>query len=46
MVVQADSTDSRTVSQAYAALDSCPLVSTVLNRSTMPDPDAYGYYGT
>jgi len=46
MVVQADSTDSRTVSQAYAAVDSCPLVSTVLNRSTMPDPDAYGYYET
>jgi protein-tyrosine kinase len=46
MVVQADSTDSRAVSQAYAALDSCPLVSTVLNRSTMANADAYDYYET
>ncbi len=46
MVVQADSTDSRAVSQAFAAVDECPLVSTVLNRSSLPDPGAYGYYET
>ena len=46
MVVQADGADSRAVSQAFAAVDSCPLVSTVLNRSSLPDPGAYGYYET
>jgi receptor protein-tyrosine kinase len=46
MVVQADSADSRAVSQAFAAVDSCPLVSSVLNRSSLPDPGAYGYYET
>ncbi len=46
MVVQADSADSRAVGQAFAALDACPLVSTVLNRSSLPDPGAYGYYET
>ncbi len=46
MVVQADSADSRAVSQAFAAVDACPLVSTVLNRSSLPDPGAYGYYET
>jgi len=46
MVVQADSADSRVVSQAFAAVDSCPLVSTVLNRSSQADPGAYGYYET
>jgi len=46
MVVQADSADSRAVTQAFDAVDSCPLVSTVLNRSSLPDPGAYGYYET
>jgi len=46
MVVQADSADSRTVTQAFDAVDACPLVSTVLNRSSLPDPGAYGYYET
>jgi len=46
MVVQADGTDSRAVSQAFDAVDSCPLVSTVLNRSSQPDPGSYGYYET
>lgn len=46
MVVQADSADSRAVAQAFDAVDSCPLVSTVLNRSSLPDPGAYGYYET
>jgi receptor protein-tyrosine kinase len=46
MVVQADSTDSRAVAQAFAAVDSCPLVSTVLNRSSAANPDAYDYYET
>jgi receptor protein-tyrosine kinase len=46
MVVQADSADSRAVSQAFEAVDACPLVSTVLNRSSLPDPGAYGYYET
>jgi len=46
MVVQADSADSRAVAQAFDAVDSCPLVSTVLNRSSLPDPGSYGYYET
>ena len=46
MVVQADSAGSRAVSQAFAAVDSCPLVSTVLNRSSQADTGAYGYYET
>jgi len=46
MVVQADSADSRAVTQAFEAVDSCPLVCTVLNRSSLPDPGAYGYYET
>lgn len=46
MVVQADGADSRTVTQAFDAVDACPLVSTVLNRSSLPDPGAYGYYET
>jgi protein-tyrosine kinase len=46
MVVQADSADSRAVTQAFEAVDACPLVSTVLNRSSLPDPGAYGYYET
>lgn len=46
MVVQAEGADARAVSQAFAAVDSCPLVSTVLNRSSLPDQDAYGYYET
>jgi receptor protein-tyrosine kinase len=46
MVVQADQADSRTVTQAFDAVDACPLVSTVLNRSSLPDPGAYGYYET
>jgi receptor protein-tyrosine kinase len=43
MVVQADSTDLHKVSQAFAAVESCPLVSAVLNqyRTTASD---YGYY--
>jgi protein-tyrosine kinase len=46
MVVQADHADSRAVAQAFAAVDACPLVSTVMNRSSLPDPGAYGYYET
>ncbi|MBW8759064.1 MAG: chromosome partitioning ATPase [Burkholderiales bacterium] len=46
MVVEADSADSRAVTQAFEAVDACPLVSTVLNRSSLPDPGAYGYYET
>jgi len=46
MVVEAGSTDSRAISQAFDAVDSCPLVSTILNRSSLPDPGSYGYYET
>ncbi len=44
MIVQADSTDSNTVSQAFAAVESCPLVSCVLNRCSTTSASAYGYY--
>ena len=44
MVVQAGRTDSHAVSQAFAAVDSCPLVSCVLNRcAKLPSSKAYGY---
>jgi protein-tyrosine kinase len=46
MVVQADSTGSNTVSQAFAAVETCPLVSSVLNRCPRTASTAYGYYET
>ena len=47
MVVEADKTDSRLVSQAFGTLAECPAVSSVLNRC--PGSAArtgYGYYGS
>ena len=46
MVVEADKTDSRQVSQAFGALADCPMVSSVLNRCPgSPAGAGYGYYG-
>jgi len=44
MVVEADSTDSHSVSQAFAAVETCPLVSSVLNRCQTNTASSYGYY--
>jgi len=45
MVVEANRTDSHAVAQAFAAVESCPLVSSVLNRCPSPSAgSAYGYY--
>jgi receptor protein-tyrosine kinase len=44
MVVEADSTDSQSVSQAFAAVETCPLVSSVLNRCSTKTASSYGYY--
>jgi protein-tyrosine kinase len=46
MIVHADSTDANTVSQAFAAVESCPLVSSVLNQCAKSASTAYGYYET
>lgn len=46
VVVEADKTDARLVSQAFAALTECPMVSSVLNRCPgSAAGTAYGYYG-
>ncbi len=44
MVVRADETDTRTVSQAFEAVKSCSIVSSVLNQSSLPDAGVYDYY--
>lgn len=45
MVVEANKTTHSQVSQAYAALEECPVVMTVLNKSTAgASEEAYGYY--
>jgi receptor protein-tyrosine kinase len=44
MVVQADEADARTVTQAFEAVEACPIVSSVLNRSSLPDAGVYDYY--
>jgi protein-tyrosine kinase len=44
MVVQADEADARTVAQAFEAVKACPIVSSVLNRSSLPDAGVYDYY--
>jgi len=44
MIVEADSTDSRSVAQAFAAVETCPLVSSVLNRAPTLSASSYGYY--
>jgi receptor protein-tyrosine kinase len=44
MVVEAGGTDSQAVGQAFAAVETCPLVSSVLNRCPTRSASAYGYY--
>jgi receptor protein-tyrosine kinase len=44
MIVEADSTDSHSVAQAFAAVETCPLVSSVLNRAPTKTASSYGYY--
>jgi protein-tyrosine kinase len=44
MIVQADEADARTVAQAFEAVEACPIVSSVLNRSSLPDAGVYDYY--
>ena len=46
MVVEADRTDARLVSQAFAAVADCPMVSSVLNRVPASlTTSSYSYYG-
>ena len=46
VVIEADKTDARLVSQAFGALADCPVVSSVLNRCPgSPAGAGYGYYG-
>jgi receptor protein-tyrosine kinase len=44
VIVEADRTDSQSVTQAFAALEGCPLVSSVLNRCSTKAASSYGYY--
>jgi len=44
MVVDAGGTDSQSVAQAFAAVEQCPLVSSVLNRCPTRAARSYGYY--
>lgn len=44
IVVLADEADARTVTHAFEAVEACPIVSSVLNRSSLPDAGAYDYY--
>jgi receptor protein-tyrosine kinase len=44
MIVEADRTDSQSVAQAFAAVETCPLVSSVLNRAQTKTASSYGYY--
>jgi receptor protein-tyrosine kinase len=44
VIVEADRTDSQSVTQAFAAIETCPLVSTVLNRCSTKAASSYGYY--
>jgi protein-tyrosine kinase len=45
MVVEANKTTHAQVTQAYAALEDCPVVLTVLNKTTASGSgDSYGYY--
>jgi protein-tyrosine kinase len=44
MVVQADEADARKVAHAFEAVAECPIVSSVLNRSSLPDAGVYDYY--
>jgi receptor protein-tyrosine kinase len=44
MVVEAGRTTHAQVSQAYAAVEQCPVVLSVLNRARGKSGEAYGYY--
>jgi protein-tyrosine kinase len=45
IVVEASRTSRQTVAQAYAALEHCPIVMSILNKCTAPmDGRTYGYY--
>jgi receptor protein-tyrosine kinase len=44
MVVEADSTTRAQAAQAYAAVERCPVVLSVLNKSSQRSSEAYGYY--
>jgi receptor protein-tyrosine kinase len=44
MVVEADATSRVQAAQAYAALEECPVVLSVLNKSRQRSSEAYGYY--
>lgn len=44
MVVAADSTTREQAAQAYAAVERCPVVLSVLNKSSQRSSEAYGYY--
>ncbi|WP_409050196.1 XrtA-associated tyrosine autokinase [Sphaerotilus sp.] len=44
MVVEAGKTTHAQVSQAYAAVEQCPVVLSVLNRARGKSGEAYGYY--
>lgn len=44
MMVEAGKTTHAQVSQAYAALEQCPVVLSVLNRARGNSGEAYGYY--
>jgi receptor protein-tyrosine kinase len=44
MVVEADATTRAQAAQAYAAVEQCPVVLSVLNKSHQRSSEAYGYY--
>ena len=44
MVVEAGKTTHAQVTQAYAAVEQCPVVLSVLNRASGNSGEAYGYY--
>ena len=45
MVVESEATSRRQIAQAFAAVERCPNVMSVLNRcSEAPERNAYGYY--
>ncbi|NRT55672.1 XrtA-associated tyrosine autokinase [Sphaerotilus uruguayifluvii] len=44
MVVEAGKTTHGQVTQAYAAVEQCPIVLSVLNRASTKSNEAYGYY--
>jgi receptor protein-tyrosine kinase len=45
LVVEAGGTSRSTVANAFAAVENCPIVMSVLNKSTEPQlPVGYGYY--